>query len=120
MKSEETIKSRMQTFIDGQTSEVITETKEQEILCKRKEFLELLKMEGLNYLFDLTREKTAFEWKCFVDILNLLMGFDDLIEQHDIRFGKPIDNINERLRRLMTYYSDEYDSSEICYSYTVK
>ena len=107
------MKYSIEKYLKDQIFEPITEVKKQEIIFKRQEFFDWLKIKRLDYLLDNTREKTSFEWKCLIDIMNILRQFDSLIEQHDRQFGKPIDTINENLRRKMTYFSEEYDEPDI-------
>lgn len=84
------------------------------VLNKKQEFLDWLKKEDLYYLLtDTTRQKTFFEWQCFTEIIDILFHFDIIIGQVDNEFGESIDSMNERLRRKMVYFSDEYKDETI-------
>lgn len=107
------IKQRLMKSLEGYIGEPITEAMESSIFASKQEFLSWIKMYRLEYLLDMNREKTLFEWKVAVDIMNILMHFDELIEQHDKQFGKPVDMINNRLREQMTDFSKEYDDESI-------
>ena len=48
-----------------------------------------------------------------LDISSILVKIDSLIEEHDRQFGKPVDRINELLRRQLTDFSEEYTNDKI-------
>lgn len=91
----------------------ITQATEALLINKKEEFLNWLKVKNLDYLLNPLQIKTLFEWKCSVELMNILMHFDSLIEQHDKIFGKPIDRINEKLRIKMEAFSNDYKNESI-------
>lgn len=109
----QTMKQRLMNVLQDYIGEPITEAMECEIFKSKQDFLAWIKMHRLDYLFDMNREKTLFEWKVTVDIMDILMHFDELIEQHDKQFGKPVDRINNALREQMTDFSEEYEDESI-------
>lgn len=107
-------KTEILNYLDSIDGKPLTRYLKDNLLNKRQEFLDWLKEEDLYYLLtDTTRQKTFFEWQCFTEIVDLLFHFDTIIEQADRGFGEPIDSMNERLRRKMVYFSDEYKDKSI-------
>ena len=104
-------KTQLEKFFNSMTGEMISEAMESYVLSNKQDFLHWLDNMQLDYLFDMKREKTLFEWKVAVELMNVLMRFDGLVEQHDKQFGKPIDAINKRLNETMSIFSDDYGAS---------
>ena len=105
----EPLKKAMQQYLDRQVFELATSSKLQEIRAKRQEFLNILDIHGVGYLFDTERPKTQFEWKCFEDILNLLSKFDCLTENVDYVDATQKRFIYEREDSLRRKLGDLYD-----------
>ena len=102
-------KEKIEGFLLSLHGEQLTQAHEDLIQMRKQEFMDWLKKERLDYLLNPASEKTVFEWHVFDTICSVLRSFDSVLEQHDEVFGKPIDRINEQLRRAMTKFSKEYE-----------
>ena len=102
-------KEKIEGFLLSLHGEQLTQAHEDLIQMRKQEFMDWLKKERLDYLLNPANEKTVFEWQVFDTICSVLRSFDSVLEQHDEVFGKPIDRINEQLRRAMTKFSKEYE-----------
>lgn len=106
-------KEKVLKELEAFKGELITQLSEDTLIHIRSTFLDWLNNKQLLYLLDPKRGKTLFEWKVFLDISSILVKIDSLIEEHDKQFGKPVDRINELLRRRMTDFSEEYNNDKI-------
>ena len=106
-------KEKIEGFLLSLHGEQLTQAHEDLIQMRKQEFMDWLKKERLDYLLNPASEKTVFEWYVFDTICSVLRSFDSVLEQHDEVFGKPIDRINEQLRRAMTKFAKEYEDEFI-------
>ena len=108
-----TIKKSVEDFLADMTGEPATEASECRVKQEKQKLIQWFQDKRLDYLFDLTKEKTHFEWTVLLNVINLLSHLDGYIEQHDRIFGKPVDRINENLREALEDFSDEYKNDSV-------